>query len=210
LEEDFRRELAADWGGAAYQDYGTAELGIVAYECEVQHGFHLGNRVIVEVLDAATRQPVPERGVGALVVTALRPAYPLLRVAREDVARVLPERCSCGRKTPRLAGVLGRVGAGVKVRGIFIYPHQIEALARVLPGVARITARVDQEEHRDRLTLDVEYQDAGAPPAVEAVVEAARDRLRVRPDAVLLHAPGSLPEGPVLVDARQKDAGGTR
>ena len=208
LEEDFRRELAADWGVAAYQGYGTAELGIVAYECEVQHGFHLGNRVIVEVLDPETRQPVPEGGVGELVVTALRPAYPLLRLATGDLSRVLPEPCSCGRKTPRLAGVLGRVGAGVKVRGMFIYPHQIEALARALPGVARITARVDQEEHRDRLTLDVEYQDAGAPPAVEAVVEAARDRLRVRPDAVRLHAPGSLPEGPVLVDARQKDAGG--
>src|SRR5690606_22958218 len=66
LEEDFRRELAADWGVAAYQGYGTAELGIVAYECEVQHGFHLGNRVIVEVLDPETRQPVPEGGVGEL------------------------------------------------------------------------------------------------------------------------------------------------
>ena len=122
---------------------------------------------------------------------------------------MLPEPCSCGRKTPRLAGVLGRVGAGVKVRGMFIYPHQVEALARVLPGVVRVVARVDQEEHRDRLTLQVEYGDPSAPPAVDAVVEAARDRLRVRPDAVQLHHAGTLPEGPALVDARQKDSAGS-
>lgn len=209
LDEDFRRELAIDWGVAACQGYGTAEVGIVAYECEAQHGFHLGSRVIVEVLDPATREPVPEGEVGELVVTALRPAYPLIRLATGDLSRVLPEPCPCGRKTPRLAGVLGRVGAGVKVRGMFIYPHQIEELARALPGVARIAARVDREEHRDSLILDVETGDPAAGDALEeAVAAAARDRLRVRPDVIRIHPPGSLAEGPALVDDRRPAAGG--
>lgn len=210
LDDDFRQELAEEWDVKAFQGYGTAELGIVAYECEAQQGMHLVEQVIVEVLDPATREPVPEGEVGELVVTALRPAYPLVRLATGDLSRVIPEPCRCGRSSPRIAGVLGRVGAGVKVRGMFIYPHQIEQLARAVPGIARIAARVGQEGHRDCLWLDVETQageahdPAAAAALKEAVTAAAQDRLRVRPDRVELYPPGQLGDRPVLADSRQK------
>ncbi|HLT58658.1 MAG TPA: AMP-binding protein [Limnochordales bacterium] len=213
LDEDFRRELAEGWGVAGFQGYGTAEVGVVAYECEAQNGMHLGGRVVVEVLDPETRKPVPEGEVGELVVTALRPAYPLLRLATGDLSRVLSGPCPCGRPTPRIAGVLGRVGAGVKVRGMFIYPHQIQELARAVPGVVRLAARVDQQGHRDRLLLDAEIQggdalEPGAADALKAALAAeARDRLRVRPDAVALHPAGSLADRPPLEDVRQERAG---
>ncbi|OUN00448.1 MAG: hypothetical protein BAA04_11255 [Firmicutes bacterium ZCTH02-B6] len=212
LDDDFRRELAEEWSVKGFQGYGTAELGIVAYECEVQHGMHLGEQVIVEVLDPSTREPVPEGEVGELVVTAMRPAYPLLRLATGDLSRVITEPCPCGRPAVRIAGVLGRVGSGVKVRGMFIYPHQIEELARVVAGIARvtrITARVDQEGHRDRLFLDVETavgearEGTVATALKEVLAAAARDRLRVRPDGIELHPAGSLGDRPLLADERQ-------
>ncbi len=208
LDDAFRHELENHWGVAGFQGYGTAEVGIVAYECEAQDGMHLGDHVIVEVLDPETRAPVPEGEVGELVVTALRPAYPLMRLATGDLSRVLPGACPCGRRAPRIAGVLGRVGTGVKVRGMFVYPHQVEQLARSVPGVARIAARVEQQGHRDRLVLAVETLDAEDPdPATadglrEALAAAARDRLRVRPDAIELHPPGRLTDRPVLADVR--------
>ncbi len=203
LSETLRQHLAERWGVEAFQGYGTAEVGIVAFECERHEGMHLGRQAVVEILDPATGEPVPEGAVGEVVVTALRRAYPLLRLGTGDLSRLLLEPCPCGRPSPRLAGVLGRVGSGVKVRGMFVYPHQVDDLARRVPGVARLAARVQREGLRDRLTLEVEPTGSGAPRGLEeAVAQAARELLRVRPDAVRVVAPGSLQGRPTLVDVR--------
>mgnify|MGYP005844435883 CR=1 FL=1 len=207
LPEELRREFQERWGIEAYQGYGTAEVGIVAFECTVRQGWHLGGRAVVEILDPETRRPVPEGETGEVVVTPLRAAYPLLRLATGDLSRVLPGACPCGRRSPRLAGVLGRVGSGVKVRGMFVYPHQIEELARAVPGIARLVARVSQENYRDWLELAAEP--AGEGPGeretelARRLEEAARDRLRLRPDAVRVVGPGQLAGQPLLADQRR-------
>lgn len=219
LPEALRRQFREAWGIESFQGYGTAEVGIVAYECPVHRGLHLGRHAVVELLDPATRQPVPEGEVGEVVISSLRPAYPLLRLATGDLSRMVREPCPCGRPSPRLEGVLGRVGSGVKVRGMFVYPHQIEELARSIPGVARVAARVERVDFRDRLTLEVEPGGERGPergggtsaPADETLAQTAaavaRDRLRVRPDEVRVVPPGTLEGRPPLTDARPPDGG---
>lgn len=210
LPEELRRHFREVWGIEGFQGYGTAELGIVAFECPERLGMHLGGQVVVELLDPSTRQPVGDGEVGEVVVTALRPAYPLIRLATGDLSRLIQEPCPCGRPSPRLAGVLGRVGSGVKVRGMFVYPHQVEELASRIPGVARVAARVERVDFRDTMILEVEPaaeaaegRPVGAAPGLEeAVARVARERLRVRPDVVRLVEPGSLAGRPVLVDSR--------
>lgn len=202
LDDDFRRELLTEWGIQAFQGYGTAEHGIVAYECEAAVGMHLTDGIIVEVLDPETRRPVPPGDIGELVVTSRRPVYPLLRLATGDLSFIIPESCPCGRPGPRLAGVLGRVGSGTKVRGMFVYPHQIQALARAVPGVTRIAVTVGSSHHRDELIVDVECSAEASDAIVEQVVTAARETLRIRPDLVRVFAEGELGERPVLVDTR--------
>lgn len=205
-----RQHFQDVWGIEAFQGYGTAELGIVAYECRERDGLHLGSQVVVELLDPQTRQPVPDGEVGEVVVTSLRPAYPLVRLATGDLSRLITQPCSCGRRSPRLAGVLGRVGSGVKVRGMFVYPHQVEELARYVAGAARVVATVERVDFRDSLMLEVEAQPAGAvasapgslPEFERAVSQIARERLRVRPDAIRVVPPGSLEGRPALTDRR--------
>lgn len=173
---------------------------------------HLGSQVVVELLDPSTRQPVADGEAGEVVVTALRPAYPLIRLATGDLSRLVTQPCACGRRSPRLAGVLGRVGSGVKVRGMFVYPHQVEGLARHVPGVARVAARVGRVEFRDTLTVEVELtagaaaerRAGGASKVEEAVARVAREQLRVRPDVVRIVEPGSLSGRPVLADDRER------
>lgn len=204
LDDEFRRELLTEWGIEAFQGYGTAEHGIIAYECSEAAAMHLSDGVIVELLDPETRRPVPAGDIGELVITALRPAYPLLRLATGDLSAIVLEPCPCGRPGPRLAGVLGRVGSGVKVRGMFVYPHQIDELAKSVPAVARIAVTVRSIHHRDELILDVECTGSAPDELEEQIGAAARDRLRIRPDIVRVYSKGELGDRPLLVDERSE------
>lgn len=208
LDEQLRRELRDEWGIEAYQGYGTAEVGLVAYECPERSGLHLSRRHVVELLDPVTREPVPDGETGEVVVSALRPAYPLVRLATGDLSRLITEPCPCGRGSPRLAGVLGRVGTGVKVRGMFVYPHQIEQLSTAVPGLRRVAARVERgADFRDVLTLlaepDPQRGEPTDPGWLDRLAAQARERLRVRPDRVELVAPGTLAGRPALEDRRE-------
>ncbi|HYF64907.1 MAG TPA: AMP-binding protein, partial [Herpetosiphonaceae bacterium] len=110
------------------QGYGTADLGCVAYECELKDGMHLRDDLIVQICDPASEQPLPDGEVGEIVVTTLNPVYPMVRFGTGDLSALSGEPCGCGRPSARLLGIRGRVGQGIKVRGLFVYPHQLAAV----------------------------------------------------------------------------------
>ncbi|HYF96243.1 MAG TPA: AMP-binding protein [Symbiobacteriaceae bacterium] len=168
LPPSLRTRLQA-FGVDVYQGYGTADLGLVAYECSAKAGMHLDDGVMVEICDPAGR-PVPEGEVGEVVVTLLSKTYPLIRFGTGDLSALLPGPCACGRPAPRMRGWLGRATDVIKVRGMFLYPRQLEdALA---PFGAAWQARVGRDgTHRDRLIIRVEP--GPAPEAVAAAVKAA-------------------------------------
>jgi len=203
LPEDLRARFEAR-GIRTRQFYATGDVGAIAYECPQADGMHLLDRCIVELVDPATGAPVPTGAPGEVVVTLLDPTYPLLRLGTGDLSILTEEPCPCGRTSPRLVRILGRVGEAVKVRGIFVHPAQLrEAMARV-PHLPRYRFIVRRHDHQDVLIAQVEA--AADPDLAERVRQAVRDLTRLRADVEFVPR-GTLPqEGPVLVDERTWDS----
>ena len=194
-----------DWllarGIAAYQSYGTADLGLIAYETEARDGLVLDEGVIVEIVRPGTGDPVPEGEVGEVVVTTLNPSYPLIRFGTGDLSAVLAGNCPTGRTNTRIKGWLGRADQTAKVRGMFVHPAQVAEIARRHPQVRRARLVVSGEMANDHMALHVEVE--GKPEGLAArLAEAMRDVTKLRGE-VLLCAVGSLPnDGKVIEDAR--------
>ena len=204
LPESLRAELEGDFGVRVLQGYGTADLGCLAYECPEKGGWHVHPDAIVEVLDLETGQAAAPGQPGEVVGTLFDVAYPLLRFATGDLSALGPEeRCPCGRTTPKLLGLLGRVGDGVKVRGMFVRAGQIAEVVKRFPEVSRWQAVVTREQHLDRLEYVVELG-PGADLASLALrlSEALREEVKVRGE-VRAAAPGEIPEGAKRIDDRR-------
>ncbi len=134
LPESLRGELEG-FGVRVLQGYGTADLGCLAYECTEKGGWHLHPECVVEVLDLETGREAAPGQPGEVVATVFDDAYPLLRFGTGDIATLAPPaRCPCGRTAPKLAGLLGRVGDAVKVKGMFVRGAQVEAVAKRSSG----------------------------------------------------------------------------
>lgn len=194
------RSKLESYGVEVFQAYGTAELGLLGYECPARDGMHLDEGVAVELCDPEGR-PVPPGEVGEVVVTLLDETYPLLRFGTGDLSAFMEPPCSCGRTATRIRGWLGRANDVVKVRGLFLYPRQLdEALARLGGRVGRWQAVVEQDSHhRDLLTIRVE---AESELDASEVVEAVKAVTRLTP-AVEVLAPGAIPaEARRLADRR--------
>jgi len=195
------RDWFGERGVAVYQSYATADLGLVAYETAAREGLVLDEGVIVEIVRPGTREPVPDGEVGELVVTTLNPAYPLIRFGTGDLSAILPGACPTGRTAPRIKGWMGRADQTTKVRGMFVHPSQVAAIAERFPQVRKARLVVSGEMANDRMCLRVETHDTDA--ALSQQIEGAvRDVTKLRADVELVQ-PGSLPnDGKVIEDAR--------
>jgi phenylacetate-CoA ligase len=202
LPESLRADIEA-FGVRCRQGYGTADLGCLAYECGELGGWHLHPDVLVEVLDLETGRPAEPGQPGELVATLFDPTYPLLRFATGDIGALAPPaRCACGRVAPKLAGLLGRVGDAVKVKGMFVRGGQVEAVLKRFPEAGRFRAVVTRDQHLDQLTYEVEVDRPGDPALAAALAEALREELKVRGEVTLLGR-GTLPEGGKKIDDRR-------
>jgi phenylacetate-CoA ligase len=188
-------------GIEAYQSYGTADLGLIAYETSARDGLVLDEDVILEIVRPGTGDPVPDGEVGEVVVTTLNRDYPLLRFGTGDLSAVLRGPCPTGRTNTRIKGWLGRADQTTKVRGMFVHASHIAEIARRHPEVRRARLVVSGEMASDRMNLQIEVD--GAPEGLVArVAETARDITKLRAE-VTLCTPGSLPnDGRVIEDAR--------
>ena len=132
LRESFRGR-----GISVLQCYGTADLGIIAYESHALEGMIVDEGAIVEIVRPGTGDPVPDGEVGEVVVTTLNRDYPLIRFGTGDLSAVLPGQCPTGRTNTRIKGWMGRADQTTKVRGMFVHPGQIAEIARRFPQVQR-------------------------------------------------------------------------
>lgn len=187
-------------GVDAYQMYGTADLGCVAYETEAREGMVVAEQVLVEIVRPGTGDPVTDGEVGEVVVTVLDPAHPVLRLALGDLSAVLPGVSPCGRTNTRIVGWRGRADQTAKVKGMFVRPEQVAEVALRHPGVGRLRLVVTRAGEQDAMTLRVEAPAAaGLAEAVAASLQAVT-RLR---GAVEIVPFGSLPnDGKVIADER--------
>src|SRR5439155_13220465 len=170
--EAFPSALRAEFtarGIAALQCYGTADLGLIAYEslaadgalCE---GMVLDEGIIVELVRPGTGDPVAPGEVGEVVVTTLTPEYPLIRFATGDLSAILPGPSPCGRTNQRIRGWLGRAGQTTKVRGMFVHPEQIADIVRRHDAILRARLVVERPAGSDEMTLLVECSEPAEDP----------------------------------------------
>ena len=197
LPESLRAELFGR-GVAVRQCYGTADLGIIAYE-DGGPGMVLNEGVIVEIVRPGTGEPVADGEVGEIVVTRLDADYPLLRFATGDMSAILTDAVPGPRTGRRIKGWMGRADQAAKVKGMFVRPEQIAAIGRAIPGCHRLRLEISRAGEQDRMHLLVEHEDSNVAGVLAGKL-AEITRLKGSVEVVV---PGSLPnDGKVIADLR--------
>lgn len=225
--EQIRRRIEQGFGARVYNCYGLSEMcgPGVAMECAAQDGLHVcEDHYLAEVLDPKTLEPVPPGEPGELVLTTLRrQAMPLIRYRTRDITRTIEGDCPCGSGHLRIARIAGRSDDMLVVRGVNVYPMQIERALLELDEVGdNYVITVDRPEDMDVMTVSVEVTQQAFRGDREAVSEmreltALQERiaacLRRELDisvCVELHEPGALPvsEGKAVrvIDNRNQEA----
>jgi phenylacetate-CoA ligase len=192
--EAMRRELSEQHGIMARQGFGTADTGMLAYECAEARGMHLLEDAITQVCDPTTGEPLPHGQIGELVATVNNRTYPMIRFSSGDLTVVTDEPCPCGRTSARMLGWRGRADEVTKVRGIFVHPRQVDEIVARVKGVERFQVVVGREGHNDTLTLRVQLAAGVDAAAVAPALEAAiRDVMKLRGSVAVVGA-GTIPD----------------
>jgi len=185
----------------AYQAFGTADLGLIAFETPARDGMVLNEGLILEIVRPGSGDPVPEGDVGEIVVTSLNPHHPWIRLALGDLTAALSGVSACGRTNTRIKGWMGRADQTTKVKGMFVRPEQIAEIGKRHPELGRLRLVVSRANEADAMTLKAEAptQDDNLRDQVAATLRAVAKL----GGTVELLAPGSLPnDGKVIADER--------
>ena len=163
--EGMRREINEKLGIIATDNYGLSEVmgPGVSGECLECNGLHINeDHFLLEILDPNTLEPVPEGEVGELVITTLtKEAFPMIRYRTRDLTRFIPGPCACGRTMRRMQRVMGRSDDMLIIKGVNVFPMQIETVLFEVEGVEpHYQIIVDRENHTDRITVLVEVMES--------------------------------------------------
>ena len=189
--EQMRRDIQEGLGVPAIDNYGLTEVigPGVSFECEYQDGLHIPeDHFLTEIIDSATGKPLPYGAEGELVITSLtKEAYPVIRFRTRDIASLNPEPCRCGRTSLRMSRVTGRSDDMLIVRGVNVFPSQIEATLLEIDGVSPHYQIVVDRQHafsyRD-LEIWVEVSESTFSDEMDKMKELA-NRIRSNLDSVL-------------------------
>ncbi len=205
LPESLRDSLEAKFEMTLRQGYGTADVGCLGYECIHKGGMHFPEDKIVEIVNPETKEQRPPGEVGEIVATCFNKAYPLIRYGTGDLSYAIDEPCPCGRTSPRLVRILGRVDQVTKVRGMFIHPNQADQVATRHPEISRYQVLVTRREHRDEMTFRVELGDATADPGLfaESLKQTIRDVMKLRGEVEFVSR-GTIPDGAKKIDDQRE------
>ncbi|AGK60510.1 phenylacetate-CoA ligase [Archaeoglobus sulfaticallidus PM70-1] len=163
--DNTRKRLEDAYDIKAYDSYGLSEMNGpgVAFECEEQYGLHIwADHYFIEIIDPETLEPVSDGEKGELVLTPLtKQALPLIRYRTGDITYILDEgKCSCGRTHPRIHRILGRSDDMVVIRGINVFPSQIEDVLMRIPEVGdHFQVLITRNGSLDEITVRVEMVD---------------------------------------------------
>jgi phenylacetate-coenzyme A ligase PaaK-like adenylate-forming protein len=195
------RERFSSRGIAAYEAYGTADIGFIAFETEAREGMVVNEDMIVEIVRPGTGEPVPDGEAGEVVVTTLDPRHPMIRLAVGDLSAFLPGISACGRTNRRIRGWMGRADQTAKIRGMFVRPEQVAETIRRYPSIQRARLVVTREGEADAMILRAETTsaDPDLSPALAATLQSVT---KLRGEIELVE-PGTLPkDGKVIADER--------
>ncbi|MCD4800180.1 MAG: phenylacetate--CoA ligase [Methanococcoides sp.] len=172
--EEMRKRIEESAGIKAYDIFGTSELsGPLFTECREQKGIHIwADQFLVEVIDPGTGEPVPNGERGELVITTLvKEALPLIRYRIGDITVLNWDECECGRTHPRIMRVLGRADDMLIVRGINVFPGQVESVLMKIPEVGEhFMIIVDRINELDLMKVQIEMTDVGFSDKVNDII----------------------------------------
>ncbi len=199
------RESLGARGIEVRQSYGTADLGLIAYESEPNAGLIVDEGVIVEIVRPGSNDTVAEGEVGEVVVTNFSSEYPLIRFGTGDLSAMLPGQSPCGRTNMRIKGWMGRADQTAKVKGMFVHPSQVDQIIKRHGEIARARLIIEHDEqNNDRMTLKCEIS-GGTDNLQGAIAETIRDTTKLRGEVAFVES-GSLPnDGKVIDDLRKFD-----
>jgi phenylacetate-CoA ligase len=188
-------------GIEAYQAFGTADLGMVAFETPAREGMVVNEDLILEIVRPGTGDPVAPGDVGEIVVTSLDAEHPWIRLALGDLTAALPGTSPCGRTNMRIKGWMGRADQTTKVKGMFVRPEQIAEIAKRHPALGRLRLVVTREGEADLMTLKAES--TSPTEALRGELAATLRAVAKLGGNVELVGAGSLPnDGKVISDER--------
>ncbi|MCG8490825.1 MAG: AMP-binding protein [Sneathiellales bacterium] len=183
------------------QSYGTADLGLIAYETEAMEGMTIDEGVIVEIVRPGTGDPVAPGEVGEVVVTSFNKTYPLIRFGTGDMSALMEEGSTCGRTGPRIKGWMGRADQTAKVKGMFIHPGQVVDVQKRHEEIRKVRLVVTSENNVDAMTLHCEVEEGSE--ALKAEVEASvQSMCKVRGGVEFVDVGSLANDGKVIDDAR--------
>lgn len=161
--ESMRTEIESRLGLKGFNLYGLSEImgPCVSYECQEQHGSHIcEDHFFPEIIDPETLQPLPYGEVGELVFTTLtKEGMPLLRYRTKDLCSLMNDPCPCGRTSVRMGRILGRSDDMLIIRGINVFPSQVESVVLSMPEFApRYLLVIDRVNNLDTLQVQVEVR----------------------------------------------------
>jgi phenylacetate-CoA ligase len=203
--EKMRRKIEDLYGFKAFNSYGLSEMNGpgMAFECPEQNGMHIWeDNYIIEIIDPVTLKPLPDGEEGELVATTLlREGMPILRYRTKDLTRIIPGPCPCGRTHRRIERIKGRTDDMMILKGVNIFPIQIEKKLMEIPGVGtNFVIILDRADYNDSMTVKVEVQKeffVGDLRQLEAlrrrIVEELKSDILITPRVDLVE-PDSLPQ----------------
>jgi phenylacetate-CoA ligase len=201
LPESLRSKLEEKFGMIIRQTYGTADVRCLGYECIKKNGMHVPDDKIVEIVDPETGKQLGPGKMGEIVATTFNKIYPLIRFGTGDLSVLTETPCPCGRTSPRLLKILGRVDQATKVRGLFVHPGQVDEVASKHPQIAKYQVVLTRREHKDEMTFRIELKEEVSQPEKfkEEVERSIRDVMKVRSDVQFV-SKGTMPEGAKKID----------
>ena len=202
--EETRGKVQDFFGIRAFNSYGLSEMNGpgVAFECPEMKGLHIWeDAYLVEIVDPDTLEPLPPGNKGELLITTLsREAMPIIRYRTKDLTSLVPGDCACGRTHARIERITGRSDDMMILKGVNIFPIQIESVLNSIPGVGRnYRIILEQKGHNDHMIVQVEIDPSINVDAYKSlerlrgkITRELRDELLITPE-VDLREPGSIP-----------------
>jgi phenylacetate-CoA ligase len=203
--KNMRQKIEEFYGFKGFNSYGLSEMNGpgMAFECPEQDGMHIWeDNYIVEIIDPVTLKTIPEGEEGELVATTLlREGMPILRYRTKDLTRIIPGPCPCGRTHRRIERIKGRTDDMMILKGVNVFPIQIEKKLMEIPGVGiNFLIILDRTDYTDQMTVKVEVQQeffGGDLKQLEAlrrrIIEELRSDILITPKVDLVE-PDSLPK----------------
>lgn len=177
--EEMRHDIEDKLGIKAYDIYGLTELSGpgVSFECEEQKGMHVNeDHFIVEIIDPETGEVLPEGSKGELVFTSItKEAFPMIRYRTRDICVLNPTPCSCGRTHIRMSKPMGRSDDMLIIRGVNVFPSQIETVLLNQGMPANYQIIIDRVNNTDTFDIEVEMTDALFADSVAAIANKEKE-----------------------------------